>query len=141
MPAAIPGMHLEEAIEERCAAFQRPKLRDLHDLAQVRRHVFDRDPAPMIAVLKLWESTSSFWSFLLSCASLPLSVFYAGSSRDSDGVTPPPGTTVRSATERSMTRRYLRELALLLYLAGNSASSSPVEQNLHGLKGSLNSEA
>jgi predicted nucleotidyltransferase component of viral defense system len=55
--AEIPCLRLEEAIGEKIrAAFQRPKIRDLHDLQQLRRNGFDPDMVRRIAVLKIWES-------------------------------------------------------------------------------------
>lgn len=56
-PASVPCLQLEEAIGEKVrAAFQRPKIRDLHDLQQLRQHRFDPDLVRRMAVLKLWES-------------------------------------------------------------------------------------
>lgn len=57
-PSDIACRHLEEAIGEKVrAAFQRPKIRDLHDLRQLRQHRFDPDLVRRMAVLKLWESS------------------------------------------------------------------------------------
>lgn len=56
-PADVPCMPLNEALGEKVrAAFQRPKIRDLHDLRQLRRHGFDPDLVRSLAVLKIWES-------------------------------------------------------------------------------------
>lgn len=65
-PADIPCLQLEEAIGEKIrAAFQRPKIRDLHDLQQLRGVGFDQDLVRKLTVLKLWESPEgvSFTSF------------------------------------------------------------------------------
>jgi len=57
VPANIPCMTLNEAMGEKIrAAFQRPKIRDLHDLRQLRRQAFDPDVVRSLAVLKIWES-------------------------------------------------------------------------------------
>ncbi|AOO82243.1 nucleotidyl transferase AbiEii/AbiGii toxin family protein [Bosea vaviloviae] len=56
-PAVVPCLQLEEAIGEKVrAAFQRPKIRDLHDLQQLRRNGFDPDLVRRLAILKIWES-------------------------------------------------------------------------------------
>lgn len=56
-PAAIPCLQLEEAAAEKIrAAFQRPKIRDLHDLQQLRKQRFDPEMVRRMAVLKVWES-------------------------------------------------------------------------------------
>lgn len=56
-PASIPCLQLEEAASEKIrAAFQRPKIRDLHDLQQLRKHRFDPEMVRRMAVLKIWES-------------------------------------------------------------------------------------
>jgi predicted nucleotidyltransferase component of viral defense system len=56
-PAAIPCLQLEEAAAEKIrAAFQRPKIRDLHDLQQLRKQRFDPELVRRMAVLKVWES-------------------------------------------------------------------------------------
>lgn len=56
-PEAIPCLRLEEAIAEKIrAAYQRPKIRDLHDLQQLRRTSFDPDLVRRLLPLKLWEA-------------------------------------------------------------------------------------
>lgn len=56
-PAEVPCLRLEEAIGEKVrAAFQRPKIRDLHDLQQLRRYGFNVDLVRRMAVMKIWES-------------------------------------------------------------------------------------
>ncbi|MGY3443305.1 nucleotidyl transferase AbiEii/AbiGii toxin family protein [Bradyrhizobium sp. USDA 4473] len=56
-PVAIPCLQLEEAAAEKIrAAFQRPKIRDLHDLQQLRKQRFDPELVRRMAVLKIWES-------------------------------------------------------------------------------------
>lgn len=57
VPAPVPCLKLEEAIAEKIrAAFQRPKIRDLHDLQQLKSHGFDTDLVRSLAILKIWES-------------------------------------------------------------------------------------
>ena len=56
-PAEIPSLALEEAVAEKiCAASQRSKIRDLHDLSEIARRALDRDLIRSLAVLKLWGS-------------------------------------------------------------------------------------
>ncbi len=64
VPAAIPSLRLEEAIAEKIrAAFQRAKIRDLHDLQQSKRHGFDPDLVRSLAVSKIWESPGGLAGF------------------------------------------------------------------------------
>ncbi len=56
-PSPIPSLAIEEAIAEKIrAASQRSKIRDLHDLSEIKIHTYDRGQIRSLAVLKLWNS-------------------------------------------------------------------------------------
>jgi predicted nucleotidyltransferase component of viral defense system len=67
VPADVPCLQLEEAIGEKIrAAFQRNKIRDLHDLQQLQEHhssKFDRNLVRKLAVMKLWEAPEKSETF------------------------------------------------------------------------------
>lgn len=63
-PVDVPCLQLNEAIGEKVrAAFQRPKIRDLHDLQQLRRFGFDPSVVRRLTVLKVWEAPEGRSSF------------------------------------------------------------------------------
>jgi predicted nucleotidyltransferase component of viral defense system len=58
---AIPALDLHEVIGEKIrAASQRSRVRDLYDLYQLAGQRFNRDIVRRIAVLKCWETRSTF---------------------------------------------------------------------------------
>lgn len=57
----IPALELHEVIGEKIrAASQRSRVRDLYDLYQLAHQRFDRDIVRRIAVLKCWETRTTF---------------------------------------------------------------------------------
>lgn len=56
-PTDVPCMALEEVLSEKIrAAFERDKIRDLHDLSEIGKQNFDRETVRSLAAWKLWRS-------------------------------------------------------------------------------------
>ncbi|MEX0641166.1 MAG: nucleotidyl transferase AbiEii/AbiGii toxin family protein [Pirellulales bacterium] len=60
-PVAIASLNEHEILAEKIrAAYQRAKVRDLHDLFVYSTRVFDRDLVRRLAVIKLWQARDVF---------------------------------------------------------------------------------